>query len=1719
MVDREESRLKGMDLTKLNGKDTFVHHEEEWDSRNYIHDKLKNSDLIAKKPIGNYFEIVENPEDKVYVSCHLIVPVVVTQATIGIIQESAPVELEESADEDSDESADQEPAKDATAKSSTDKKSSKKAATKDSAGRKPAKEATEENITLDADYDWAMEEAEEWSKEHLTFDELVHKDKYLPFKHASDPDTYPVPNYYEYVPSHVRNAEEKYRTKSFNKHIRTHANLKMDDIKVSYRMLKCNMTLLNDQKMQHHYKKVHLLPNGFASLRKRETINVNTDMDFKIIDLTNFQDVSQNKQNKLLDKIYTLAVATGVFEESSSRNDARINKSRSTDFINEMKKVCLQNYFERFKFSLRNIINRDVNDDFVCTWQNIEDAMLQAVGKENEVNLIYAFNKIKSSDFHSKPLEIIFADVDSKIDESLGRSTEFHKDTNGRMISPYSYSTYYKYNLILGVIENLEGEFCQLKEYIEQKISNMFNDCKTLVDISIFQKELIEEFTSKNAIKMFRTKDVPNPNNKPSVNKSEVSEKKKNESTNVRDEFKKKKIDMIKDLETAKELVTGFISKCNESNKNTFVKKIPEILTVLNEKKWRICGECMSSNCQLMQHLCNTHKVQKRFLGKCKGKNVKLGELPETLKDIEARIAIAKKKSNNASQNAASITSNVNSYSQSSDAFFEANPDLLDDDYSPRQTRGNTAIFSVKLSNLLEITKKTLPKWKKMKENKRYKCLICGKRNLTLDRYDEHMTCFHEICLKKPDLEEYCRARDMWIHIKEKSSPKELETLTCDYDSETGMRYSENESGTESNTEDLSDQDEIQSSAESRSSSDSEDNIDHEEDDKKARKNLERRKPSKNMENRFNEMEDEIEEIQSTNYDLKNSYNSKTRGFNKLEENLINMKSSLEEANSERAKLESHVQTLLSAKSDIDSINITENLIEKVNSLIKKETDERIYFSKKIEERFTKMETAILAEKLDLEKSITIVQHDPEVVVSDNNHVEYNYNTNTSSSVVNSKQENRPDTPIQQLSTITPGIKTPVKPQAKQKEEEISPNKTPNNSNTKNIKSKNILSESTEKFNAGRYITEGIINNSTQVTKEIFKVINTCLNNNMGWGLLVIIFFLCNSAKAAPTDINAPPNEGIMEINGTSIQSPIPEIFSPLSDGMKTIIYGATTVVTKNYILRLGNVEERITEDISDSCEAVATQNNICDKDIASCPMVHLNKENYGNAIRKSFQTFTALGLACETKRRGTSTEAINLCLDGKDWILPRNATAAFSFLDMMQTGFTHDYLKLEMDKIHSSLKKRSLKTGSISLKMGSHKELAWNLFWQEISLKGSTTSIHDSPASVEHALSRSKRLVISGPLIFATIMGILATATSAATAHVISVNEAHKVMKAEALHREEDIENGIANNYINLEKNNNLSISVDRLRHVSTHSSNAVTHVMDALDLNNRITHWMIKDKTIQYSDPALEEFSGDIRSMVMRDTKGLLKSEIESMIRLASNTATMVTTIIPLAGSSNLCNNRLLMKTLYVTLVNHRTRTVIVKEGNRLYPNSGDKSRYLLIPQDGILSKSAELFNQEIHINASTGPTPDPLFQIFTLQIPENMTIVESCPTNQSWVKRKWTIPTFTRLELPITCKINSERFNCSAISLQSSETKEVHFPHHRMTIMRILMMKIKVAIIGLFKAKMFRFCIVVNIYNTLRIIPSMMTVMMIVMMMIKIKVAIIWPDFKVRCKDFAW
>ena len=102
MVDREESRLKEMKLTKLTKNDLFISHDDDWVSRNSLHDELKNSNLITNKPIGNYFEFEENSVDKDYISCHLIIPVVVSKVK-PLVSQSAYLESEESEENEDEE--------------------------------------------------------------------------------------------------------------------------------------------------------------------------------------------------------------------------------------------------------------------------------------------------------------------------------------------------------------------------------------------------------------------------------------------------------------------------------------------------------------------------------------------------------------------------------------------------------------------------------------------------------------------------------------------------------------------------------------------------------------------------------------------------------------------------------------------------------------------------------------------------------------------------------------------------------------------------------------------------------------------------------------------------------------------------------------------------------------------------------------------------------------------------------------------------------------------------------------------------------------------------------------------------------------------------------------------------------------------------------------------------------------------------------------------------------------------------------------------------------------------------------------------------------------------------------------------------------------------------------------------------------------------------------
>ena len=50
MMEPEEYRLQRMGLSKLEERDTFLEHEDEWSEKKELYDELIKSELFASKP-------------------------------------------------------------------------------------------------------------------------------------------------------------------------------------------------------------------------------------------------------------------------------------------------------------------------------------------------------------------------------------------------------------------------------------------------------------------------------------------------------------------------------------------------------------------------------------------------------------------------------------------------------------------------------------------------------------------------------------------------------------------------------------------------------------------------------------------------------------------------------------------------------------------------------------------------------------------------------------------------------------------------------------------------------------------------------------------------------------------------------------------------------------------------------------------------------------------------------------------------------------------------------------------------------------------------------------------------------------------------------------------------------------------------------------------------------------------------------------------------------------------------------------------------------------------------------------------------------------------------------------------------------------------------------------------------------------------------------------
>ena len=161
-------------------------------------------------------------------------------------------------------------------------------------------------------------------------------------------------------------------------------------------------------------------------------------------------------------------------------------------------------------------------------------------------------------------------------------------------------------------------------------------------------------------------------------------------------------------------------------------------------------------------------------------------------------------------------------------------------------------------------------------------------------------------------------------------------------------------------------------------------------------------------------------------------------------------------------------------------------------------------------------------------------------------------------------------------------------------------------------------------------------------------------------------------------------------------------------------------------------------------------------------------------------------------------------------------------------------------------------------------------------------------------ALVRTERFVISGPILIGTAIGAASIAIAGVTAHYVAKQETNRILEEEQAHRIEDVDNGIHNNWVNLNISVEIAKDIDNIRYTSPMSTHTINTVSHADQTNNEINHLFSRATTLEFSDPATEEWYTTIEEMNSRRSMGLTESEVRETARLSADLTSMVTMVV---------------------------------------------------------------------------------------------------------------------------------------------------------------------------------------------------------------------------------
>ena len=254
-------------------------------------------------------------------------------------------------------------------------------------------------------------------------------------KVASSPTVYSISEYHKHVPVQIRNAIPAFKDKFFAKHTAANQALRLEHISVTFVTFKCNIELRSKEDVDDHFEDTHGIVGGAARLLPFQEIAVNEQMHLVIPKVGEIENYSQDKKIEVVRGLYITCQARGVLNKTNDRSEACLMESRSKEFMTELSKACSQLFFSRVEKYIREQVKKDISESFTCKWSVIEEALYNAVGREQNITKINNFIDKDGTEFHGFPLEILFDKIDCYVDEVPGKDNSPHVETKHRTVA------------------------------------------------------------------------------------------------------------------------------------------------------------------------------------------------------------------------------------------------------------------------------------------------------------------------------------------------------------------------------------------------------------------------------------------------------------------------------------------------------------------------------------------------------------------------------------------------------------------------------------------------------------------------------------------------------------------------------------------------------------------------------------------------------------------------------------------------------------------------------------------------------------------------------------------------------------------------------------------------------------------------------------------------------------------------------------------------------------------------------------------------------------------------------------------------------------------------------------------------------------------------------------------------------------------------------------